>query len=89
MAHGCCPARAPADSDALVCGAQVFASIDVNKDGTLSQSEVVNACKKNPDLMLELTQHSQTNLRLFQRMDRDGDGKITLNEFLNMFLSFE
>jgi len=67
---------------------QLFAAIDTDQDGTLSKAEVVAALKDNADLMYELTSHSQTNVRLFQRMDSDGDGKITLSEFVRLFLTF-
>ena len=68
---------------------QLFASIDTDHSGTLSRAEVIAALKTNADLMFELTTLRQTNLRLFQRWDRDGDGQVTLHEFLDAFLQWE
>lgn len=55
----------------------VFSQLDQNGDGVLTEQEIQDALMDDPDL--------EGARKMLSEIDKDGDGKVDYNEFLNMF----
>ena len=64
---------------------QIFAALDVNKDGSVSVSELINGMTSNRSFARMLAR-TPKKLR-FEDVDANGDGTIDIIEFTNMMFS--
>ena len=57
-----------------------FESLDTNHDGFISRDELDGAWRHAPNLSAT-QQNIEFSRKLFQQLDRDGDGRISLTEW--------
>merc|ERR1712137_77033 len=61
---------------------KAFQSVDVNGDGTLTRSELVNCVDQLPDILKSVVQKGGVG-ELFELLDEDGRGDISEDEFID------
>jgi len=75
-------AEAPADEKALAQLKKIFDSMDANKDGTVSKSELSTALKKDDQLEKLISEAGfSANYNTFEQLDTNSDGRIMWQEF--------
>ena len=76
--------QAPTQEQNLEGAKKAFAAFDLNHDGVISRQEwTVMALKAAAEIPRESQpQYVRDSLRVFLKRDKDGDGKVTLTEYI-------
>jgi len=63
---------------------KLFMGADENADGKLSREELTTLLEQRPELDMLMTKRGVTPLYVFEQMDTDADGNVSVTEFLNL-----
>ena len=76
----------PADLEARL--RALFASIDVDGNGVLSRPELATKLRQDTEIQTLVDSAGKSSMYLFEQLDADSDGSITVGEFLKLCVPY-
>ena len=68
---------------------ELFAGIDADADGALSREELATKLRADSDLQQLLEGAGKSAHYVFEQLDADGDGSITVDEFVKLCAPYD